>query len=98
MSNERRPRTDRDRPVVYRIRVRGTLRPEWAVWFDGMTVSTEENGDTVLTGLVADQAALHGLLRKVRDLCLPLLSLVRVEPCRSSSDDIASVIQRKDWE
>ena len=63
---------------VYQIRLRGHLGRQWAGWFGGLTVSLEEDGDTVLVGPVADQAALHGLLRKVRDLGMPLLSVTCV--------------------
>jgi hypothetical protein len=63
------------------IRVRGHLEADyWATWFDGMTVTIEENGETVVRGPVADQAALYGLLARLRDLALPLLSVNRVEP------------------
>jgi hypothetical protein len=61
--------------TVYRIRVRGHLRPEWSEWFGGMEIAHEANGDSVLSGPVPDQAALHGLLTKVRDLGLTLVSL-----------------------
>jgi hypothetical protein len=70
----------RDRPMVYQIRVEGHLGPRWADWFEGMTITPEEGGDTLLTGPVVDQAALHGLLRKVRDLGMPLISAIRVKP------------------
>jgi hypothetical protein len=67
--------------MVYEIRVKGHLDEDyWAQWFDGLTVTVDDNGETVLTGLVADQAALFGLLTKIRDLALPLLSVNRVEP------------------
>ena len=69
-----------DRPMVYQIRIKGHLGPRWADWFGGVTIALEDNGDTLLTCPVEDQAALHGLLRKVRDLGLPLLSAIRVEP------------------
>ena len=69
-----------DRPMVYQIRINGHLGPRWADWFGGMTITLEDNGDTLLTGPVVDQAALHGLLRKVRDLGMPLISAIRVEP------------------
>ena len=69
-----------DRPMVYQIRIKGHLGPRWADWFGGMTITLEDNGDTLLTGPVVDQAALHGLLRKVRDLGMPLISAIRVEP------------------
>ena len=69
-----------DQPMVYQIRVKGHLGPRWASWFEGMNITLEDNGDTLLTGPVVDQAALHGLLRKVRDLGMPLISAIRVEP------------------
>ena len=69
-----------DRPMVYQIRIKGHLGPRWADWFGGVTIALEDNGDTLLTCPVEDQAALHGLLRKVRDLGMPLISAIRVEP------------------
>ena len=69
-----------DQPMVYQIRVKGHLGPRWADWFEGMTITLEVNGDTLLTGPVVDQAALHGLLKKVRDLGMPLISAIRVKP------------------
>lgn len=66
---------------VYEIRIQGHLSPDWTEWFEGLTISLEENGETVLTGPVLDQAALFGVLRKVRDIGMPLLSVV----CVSSS-------------
>jgi len=61
--------------TLYRIRVKGCLAPGWASWFEGMIITPGAGGDTLLTGEVADQAALHGLLKKVRDLGLPLLAV-----------------------
>ncbi len=69
-----------DRPMVYQIRIKGHLGPRWVDWFGGVTIALEDNGDTLLTCPVEDQAALHGLLRKVRDLGMPLISTIRVEP------------------
>jgi hypothetical protein len=66
-----------DEQVIYQIRVRGVLDASWSDWFAGLTVCPEAGGDTLLTGPVRDQAALHGLLAKIRDLGLPLLSLKR---------------------
>lgn len=63
----------------YRIKVKGILDPEWSLWFESMAISTER-GDTILTGPVADQAALHGLLIRIRDLNLTLLSIERLKP------------------
>ena len=64
----------------YAIRLKGHLDDRWADWFEGLTITLEEDGDTLLTGPVIDQAALHGLLKKVRDLGLPLVSVSPVEP------------------
>ena len=64
----------------YEIRIAGTLGPQWAGWFDGLTVTADIDGTTVIAGHVADQAALHGLLQRVRDLGIPLLSVTRIEP------------------
>ena len=64
----------------YVIRLRGSLPPRWAAWFDGMTLTTEGDGTTVLRGPVIDQSALHGLLQRVRDVGLPLISVVQVGP------------------
>jgi hypothetical protein len=80
MANEPDPRPDADRPMVYQIRVKGHLDPQWSEWFGGLSITLEDNGDTLLTGPVEDQAALHGLLRNVRDLGMPLISAVRVKP------------------
>jgi hypothetical protein len=65
--------------IVYEIRIKGHLDSQWSDWFEGLTITLEENGDTLLTGPVVDQAALHGLLKKVRDLGLPLVSVKRVQ-------------------
>jgi hypothetical protein len=73
-------KTDSGQPMIYQIRIEGHLDAQWTDWFSGLAVTLEENGDTLLTGPIADQAALFGLLKKVRDLGLPLVSLNRVEP------------------
>jgi len=80
MSNELDPRIAPGQPTVYQIRIKGHLGREWTDWFEGLTITLEEDGGTVLTGPVVDQAALHGLLKKVRDLGLPLVSVSSVEP------------------
>ena len=69
-----------DKPEVYQIRVKGGLDGEWSDWFDGFTITPQANGETLLTGVVADQAALHGLLNKIRDLGLPLLLVGKLNP------------------
>lgn len=86
MSTERNYPTDANQPMIYQIRLRGYLSSQWACWFDGMDISLEANGDTLLTGPVIDQAALYGLLKKVRDLGLPLLSLHCVLPEQETSN------------
>jgi hypothetical protein len=67
--------THSDQPVVYQIRIEGHLRVEWAAWFEGLSIALEPDGTTLLIGPVADQAALYGLLKKVRDLGMPLLAV-----------------------
>jgi len=73
------PGAQPDTPRRYQIRLQGQLDAQWAAWFDGLTITHTPHGDTLLTGLVADQAALYGLLRKVRDLGLPLLACICLE-------------------
>ena len=80
MSETHASTEDHDEPGRYEIRIKGHLDDRWAAWFEGLTLTREDNGDTLLTGPVVDQAALHGLLRKVRDLGLPLVSVIRVSP------------------
>ena len=65
-------------PGAYQIRIKGHLGRQWTDWFDGLAITLDDNGDTLLTGSVTDQAALHGLLRKVRDLGMPLVSVTPV--------------------
>ncbi len=74
------PESDPDQPVVYQIRIKGHLGRQWTNWFEGLTITQEDNGETLLTGPVLDQAALHSLLRKVRDAGLPLVAVMQVEP------------------
>ncbi len=71
---------DNYEPGLYEIRIKGHLDDRWADWFEGLTITLEDNGETLLAGLVVDQAALHGWLAKVRDLGMPLLSVIRIEP------------------
>jgi hypothetical protein len=67
-----------DQPVVYEIRIAGHLPPQWSDWFAGFTVTLEPDGTTLLSGPVVDQAALYGLLKKVRDLGMPLVAVNRI--------------------
>jgi hypothetical protein len=80
MSETHASTEDRYEPGSYEIRIKGHLDKRWAAWFEGLTITLEDNGDTLLTGPVIDQAALHGLLKKVRDLGLPLVSVSPLEP------------------
>ena len=73
-------------PAVYRIRLRESLESAWSEWFEELELTQEAGGGTLLTGMVADQAALHGLIRKVRDLGLTLVSLQRVESQREKGE------------
>jgi len=74
-------------PMVYQIRIKGHLGPQWTDWFEGLTITLEDNGNTLLTGTVIDQAALHGWLKKVRDLGMPLLSVNSVGPGQADALD-----------
>ena len=80
MSNELEPKPTSSQTVIFQIRIKGHLSRAWTDWFEGLTITLEENGDTLLTGPVIDQAALYGLLKKVRDLGMPLVSVSPVEP------------------
>jgi hypothetical protein len=75
-----RPPPVDDRPARYEILVRGVLDSQWSAWFEGLQVTSDDRGQTTIAGLVTDQAALHGLLTKVRDLGLPLLAVRRIDP------------------
>ena len=75
MAKEHRLEDDMGQPIVYQIRIKGHLGRQWMNWFEGLTITLEEDGNTLLAGLVIDQAALHGILKKVRDLGMPLLSV-----------------------
>jgi hypothetical protein len=77
---------DHHEPRLYEIRIKGHLDNRWAAWFEGLVITLDKNGETLLSGAVVDQAALHGLLRKVRDLGLPLLSVIQVDSKRANSD------------
>ena len=79
MSNELEPKKEPSQPMVYQIRLKGHLGSQWTDWFEGLTITLEEDGNTLLTGPVVDQAALHGLLKKVRDLGMPLVSVIEVQ-------------------
>ena len=86
MADTRHPEFDPGQSLLCQIRVEGHLGQHWAEWFGGLTITLEDSGETLLTGPVADQAALHGLLKRVRDLGIPLLSVV----CTKAGQDEAA--------
>ena len=91
MPNEQNLGNDPDRPKVFQIRIQGHLSQQWSAWFDGLTITLEEDGSTLLSGSVVDQSALHGILRKIRDLGMPLLSVNFVDSDPATKKDIDQV-------
>jgi hypothetical protein len=89
MVNKFIPTTGSSQAMVYQIQLKGHLGRQWSAWFEGLTITLEENGDTLLTGPVVDQAALHGLLRKVRDLGMPLVSVNSVKPGQADAPAVS---------
>ena len=79
--------------LYYYITVTGHLDGNWSEWFDGLTITHSSNGETILSGPIVDQAALHGLLQKIRDLCLPLLEVTQSAP---SLDDVSAKFHNRD--
>lgn len=79
MTDQRTPTPDRPDAGRYEIRLKGRLDAHWATWFDGLTISQERDGTTVISGGIPDQAALHGVIQRVRDLGLALVSVARVD-------------------
>jgi hypothetical protein len=88
MSNTSDPTTNPSQSAIYQIRIKGHLDTQWTDWFDGLTISLEDNGVTLLTGPVVDQSALHGLLKKVRDLGMPLVSVCPLRQVQADNSDI----------
>ena len=88
MPNNLNPTTDPSQPTLYQIRIKGHLGPQWTDWFEGLTITLEEDGDTLLTGPVVDQAALHGLLKTVRDLGMPLVSVSPLQHGQADQSDV----------
>jgi len=84
MADKPNSKADPNPPMVFEIRIKGHLDQQWTAWFEGLTITQTDNGETLLTGPVIDQTALYGLLRKVRDLGLPLIS---VKQCQSDRAD-----------
>ncbi len=87
MINSHIPTIESPEPSVYQIKLEGQLGQQWADWFDGANITPKETGDTVLTCTVMDQAALHGLLKKVRDLGMTLISVLRVKPGQGDASE-----------
>ena len=88
MSHKLNPETDTSQGLVYQIRIKGHLSSRWTEMFESLSITLEEGGITILTGPVVDQAALYGLLRKVRDLGMPLISVSRINPGQETGSDV----------
>jgi len=88
MINKHYPTTDPSQPIVYQIRIEGHLDHQWTDWFEGLTINLEDNGEMLLTGPVVDQAALFGLLKKVRDLGMSLVSVNRMKPNQADAPGV----------
>jgi hypothetical protein len=87
MSNEINSEMNPGQPMVYQIRIKGHLGREWTDWFGGLAITALDNGETLLTGSVVDQAALYGLLKKVRDVAMPLISVVCIKAGQADVSD-----------
>jgi hypothetical protein len=88
MSNDIHSNSEKAEPLIYQIRIKGHLDRKWADWFSGLSITSLDNGETLLTGPVLDQAMLHSLLRKVRDVGLPLVAIIRLEPEQADGLDV----------
>ena len=88
MSSKFNSESDPGQSMVYQIRIKGHLGRQWTDWFEGLTITLSDNGETLLTGPVVDQAALHGLLKKVRDGGMSLVSVMRVKPDPADASDV----------
>ena len=94
MTERHTSKEDRPEAGRYEIRLAGHLDAHWAAWFDGLAVTHEGDGTTVISGQIADQSALHGVLQRVRDLGLPLVSVIRIEPDQPKTAGIEAGYQR----
>jgi hypothetical protein len=89
MATDCDPLADLDLPRIYQIRIKGHLGKQWADWFSGLSITLAANGETVLSGLISDQAALHGVLRKIRDLGMTLLAVT----CENSAPSETPLVE-----
>jgi hypothetical protein len=96
MPDQSHRKMDPDQTMVFQIRIQGHLGGAWRNWFEGFAITREDNGDTLLTGPVADQAALFGLLKKVRNLGIPLLSVNCVDPGSESHPGVGRIVPAED--
>ena len=92
MPNEQNLGHDPDVPKIFQIKIKGHLGQQWAGRFDGLTITLEEDGNTLLSGPIVDQSALHGILKKIRDLGMPLLSVNTIDPDQASKADTDPLI------
>ena len=92
MPNEQNLGHDPDVPKIFQIKIKGHLGQQWAGRFDGLTITLEEDGNTLLSGPIVDQSALHGILKKIRDLGMPLLSVNTIDPDQASKVDTDPLI------
>lgn len=92
MPNEQNLGHDPDVPKIFQIKIKGHLGQQWAGWFDGLTIALEEDGNTLLSGSIVDQSALHGILKKIRDLGMPLLSVNTIDPDQARKADTDPLI------
>lgn len=91
MTNEQKSEPEAHQPLSYHIRLKGYLSQQWMNWFDGLTVTLEEDGNTLLSCPAVDQSALHGILKKIRDLGMPLLSVNPIDPNPQDPQDESGI-------
>jgi len=91
MKNFSAPPSSKQLPMVYQIRIKGHLSSQWADWFEGLTITLEDEGYTLLTGPIIDDAALYGILKRVRDLGMQLVSVNQIEPDSEKRSDVERI-------
>jgi len=90
MAVQHAPKKIPGQPALYQIRITGQLSAQWSDWFEGMAISLDDSGDTFITGPVVDQAALYGLLKKVRNLGMPLVSVFQIQSQKEKTSEFLS--------